>query len=280
MKLKTLLLTLLFVLAGFANFSYASSIDITGNWKGTWASNNGVHGGSISGTLIQSSKNLSGALTLTNSPCVKSGIISGSVIGSTVDMSITSGKHSIRFTVDNVSLPGISGKYRAFGGLCEGDIGQLLIIKDSIASIPQQTVGRVNTNTKNNPVIVKDRSVDIINPETLFNKGDYKQAAEQGDAEAQYNLGYAYKDGKGVEQDDKQAVKWWTKSAEQGNVYAQNNLGYMYRNGKGVEQDDKQAVKWYTKSAEQGYANAQNSLGWMYQNGKGVEQDDKQAVKW
>ena len=41
-----------------------------------------------------------------------------------------------------------------------------------------------------------------------------KAKAEAGDAEAQYNLGLMYANGQGVEQDDKEAVKWWRKAAE------------------------------------------------------------------
>ena len=54
----------------------------------------------------------------------------------------------------------------------------------------------------------------------------------------------------------------------------------MYHKGKGVPQDDAEAVKWYRKAAEQGNADAQNWLGWMYQNGKGVPPDDAEAVEW
>lgn len=43
----------------------------------------------------------------------------------------------------------------------------------------------------------------------------------------------------------------------------------MYRNGEGVPQDYKQAVKWFTKSAEQGLDMAQSNLGQMYRNGEG-----------
>ena len=57
-------------------------------------------------------------------------------------------------------------------------------------------------------------------------------------------------------------------------------LGWMYANGRGVEQDDAEAVKWYRLAAEQGDADAQASLGWMYASGRGVEQDDAEAVKW
>jgi hypothetical protein len=116
---------------------------------------------------------------------------------------------------------------------------------------------------------------------------DYKQAirwftkaAEQGHAAAQLNLGAMYHEGKGVEQDYKQAIRWFTKAAEQEDAYAQFNLGQMYDEGKAVEQDYKQAIKWFTKAAEQGYAAAQFNLGLMYFDGEGVEQDYKQAIKW
>ena len=54
----------------------------------------------------------------------------------------------------------------------------------------------------------------------------------------------------------------------------------MYRDGKGVEQDFKEAVKWYQKAADQGYANAQGSLGVMYGMGNGVEQNHVTAYAW
>ena len=66
--------------------------------------------------------------------------------------------------------------------------------------------------------------------------------------------------GRGVPQDDQEAVKWFRLSAEQGNAKAQYNLGAMYANGEGVPQDYKEAVKWYRLSAEQGDAKAQNNI--------------------
>ena len=58
------------------------------------------------------------------------------------------------------------------------------------------------------------------------------------------------------------------------------NLGVMYYTGQGVEQDFKEAVKWYQKAADQGYATAQYSLGVMYGEGSGVLQDDVTAYAW
>ena len=108
----------------------------------------------------------------------------------------------------------------------------------------------------------------------------YKKSAEQGYAAAQCKLGYCYQYGQGVEQDYKKAVECYKKSAEQGNAVAQKNLGYCYKYGQGVEQDYGKAVEWYKKSAEQGDASAQFSLGYCYQYGQGVERDYTKAVEW
>ena len=102
---------------------------------------------------------------------------------------------------------------------------------------------------------------------------DCRVRAEQGDADAQFNLGVVYERGQGVLQDYKESVKWYRKSAEQGDYGAQYNLALMYSKGQGVIQDYKEAVKWYRKSAEQGDSSAQYNLGNMYVRGQGVIQD-------
>jgi hypothetical protein len=79
-----------------------------------------------------------------------------------------------------------------------------------------------------------------------------KKAAEQGDAGAQYNLGLMFAKGKGVPQDYKEAVKWFTKAAEQGLADAQVNLGVMFDKGEGVPEDYVQAYKWFILAAAQG----------------------------
>jgi len=107
-----------------------------------------------------------------------------------------------------------------------------------------------------------------------------RQAAEQGDAQAQYNLGLCYVTGDGVEKDEREAVKWFLLAAGQGNADAQNHLGFCYDNGTGVEKDAREAVKWYRLAAEQGNAVAQSNLGVSYQDGTGVDKDEREAVKW
>ncbi len=51
---------------------------------------------------------------------------------------------------------------------------------------------------------------------------------------------------------DAEALKWYRKAAEQGNADAQNNLGFMYLNGYGVPQDNVQAHMWFNLAAAQG----------------------------
>jgi TPR repeat protein len=91
-----------------------------------------------------------------------------------------------------------------------------------------------------------------------------KRAAEQGSADAQFNLGVMYAKGFGVTQDYAEAMKWYKQAAEQGYVPAQYNLGMMYDKGLGIARNDAEAVKWYRNAAEQGLVLAQNNLGWMY----------------
>ena len=130
-------------------------------------------------------------------------------------------------------------------------------------------------------------SADFEKGFSAYTNGDYETAlrewtplAEQGDASAQYNLGFMYDNGEGVPQDDATAVKWYTRAAEQGDASAQYNLGVMYYNGDGVPQDGVTAVKWFTRAAEQGDADAQVNLGVMYVKGEGVLQDDVYAHLW
>ena len=77
-----------------------------------------------------------------------------------------------------------------------------------------------------------------------------KIEAEQGDADAQWELGYMYAEGRGVEKNDKEAAKWFRKAAEQGDAVSQYELGRLYAKGKGVDQDYEKAMKWIRKAAE------------------------------
>ena len=109
---------------------------------------------------------------------------------------------------------------------------------------------------------------------------EIQKKAEQGDAEAQFNLGVLYDNGEGVKQNRVKAAEWYRLAAEQEHAKAQCNLGVLYDRGKGVEQNHTEAAKWYRRAADKGNAAAQSNLGLLYDSGKGVEQNHTEAAKW
>jgi TPR repeat protein len=58
-----------------------------------------------------------------------------------------------------------------------------------------------------------------------------------------------YYAGHAVPQDDREALKWIRRAAEQGQANAQSNLGLMYAKGRGVPQDFVRAYMWYSIAA-------------------------------
>lgn len=77
--------------------------------------------------------------------------------------------------------------------------------------------------------------------------------AEQGDAQAQANLGDQYFYGEGVAIDQAEAAKWWLKAAEQGDPKSQFSMAFSYFKGLGVAKDPTQGLKWYQSTIAQGY---------------------------
>lgn len=81
-------------------------------------------------------------------------------------------------------------------------------------------------------------------------------------------------------QDYASALSWWTPLAQNGDAEAQYGLGFMYESGWGVEQDYGKAHSWYLRAANQGHAKSQFNLGVLYAMGRGVEQDDLIGRYW
>ena len=107
-----------------------------------------------------------------------------------------------------------------------------------------------------------------------------RRLAENGNADAQYWLGFMHYCGSLEVQDDAAAARWFLCAATQGHPAAQNDLGVLYANGRGVPQDDCEAVKWYAKGAEGGNRTAQINLGRMLYDGRGTPKNDAEALFW
>ncbi|HEV2185583.1 MAG TPA: toll/interleukin-1 receptor domain-containing protein [Stellaceae bacterium] len=108
----------------------------------------------------------------------------------------------------------------------------------------------------------------------------YRKAADRGHAAAQRNIGSLYEQGTGVPQDYGEAMRWFRLAADQGNAGAQTNIGYLYEKGLGVPQNYAEAMRWYRLAADQGEATAQNNIGVFYDNGYGVTQNYGEAIGW
>lgn len=102
----------------------------------------------------------------------------------------------------------------------------------------------------------------------------------QGDAVAQYHVGFACAYGTSLPQDDALALAWYRQAAEQGLAAAQHHLGVMYANGEGTPQDFAETIMWLRRAAAQDYSTARYHLGVMYSNGDGVPGDEAEALAW
>jgi TPR repeat protein len=99
-------------------------------------------------------------------------------------------------------------------------------------------------------------------------RNDYQTAlkifrilVDQGNAEAQAELGVMYEVGQGgLKQDFAEAMRLYRRAADQGVPLAQYKIGQMYEWGNGVNKDTAEALKWYQKAADRGFAAAQRNI--------------------
>lgn len=154
-------------------------------------------------------------------------------------------------------------------------------------------------------------AVDTPPEQTKMRLEQLTQAAEAGQASAQYALGQLYQDGGPVEKNHLRSVIWLTQAAKQGDRRAMYALGKLY-----LEEDDlptalrwfqqsaelgdtlakyrlgklllesgdagrnAEAVRWLTGAAERGNQYAQYALGKLYLLGRQVPPDHDAAVRW
>lgn len=91
----------------------------------------------------------------------------------------------------------------------------------------------------------------------------FHSAAEQGEADAQFYLGYCFEWGYGFSCSEKQAFRWYRQSAQQHNALGLLGLGWCYQSGIGVEKDENRALDCFRESQSLGCAEASDELGNM-----------------
>lgn len=117
---------------------------------------------------------------------------------------------------------------------------------------------------------------DVKTGVDAWQQGDYARAivewrplAEQGDPDAQFNLGQAYKLGRGVPADLPQAIDWYRRAAAQGHLRAEDNLGLvMFQQG-----DRANAIPYLQRAAGRGEPRAQYIVGTALFNGDLLSKD-------
>ena len=101
-------------------------------------------------------------------------------------------------------------------------------------------------------------------------------AAAQEFSWAEYSLGLAYHHGRGVPQDDVEAVRWWRLAAEHLHIVAICHVGLAYEEGRGVPRDPAEAVTWYRQATN----GVQYFIDLAYRYSRGVPVDDLQVYAW
>ena len=123
-------------------------------------------------------------------------------------------------------------------------------------------------------------SAVLIGGAYMYERAPLEQEAAWGKAESQYELARCYFYGIGVNQNYRQAAKWFNRAAHQGHARAEAALGMMYVQGFGVSQNYETAARLFQHAASQGLDAAQNQLGMLYAQGKGVDQNLDEASNW
>ena len=119
-------------------------------------------------------------------------------------------------------------------------------------------------------------------------RGFHELAVDVWNAEGQYYLGEAYKEGKGVKQDLGEAYFWFFVAAENGDENAVAARDKLREDGDGFDARDTQAkaesyiAERHIEFAEEGVLTAEGQyyLAGLYKEGKGVEQDPHKAYFW
>ena len=108
----------------------------------------------------------------------------------------------------------------------------------------------------------------------------YTKSAEAGYAPAQQRLGSLYEKGVGTDKDLSLAKSWYQLAAEQGNAAAMHNLGVLHANGVDGAPNLTEAVRWFEEAALYGVPDSQYNLGVMAVRGDGMEASLKNSYKW
>lgn len=210
----------------------------------------------------------------------------------------------------------LSETKRGAGGF--GSTGVNVVVETPVQAEPVQAAPVATPAAMPKPVAEEDEDDEFEMP-TLENfpvpppqgPEDYRDDDERK-ADLAFEMGMAYKNGDGVDQDPDmaiaffkiaaelghmlaqmavgsyyyalndcyEAIKWIGMAAELGNAEALFNMGIFYLEGMGCDQDMEKCASYLHRAARRRHPEAQFAYADLLANGWGIEQDEKRAVKW
>ncbi|KAI7878658.1 HCP-like protein [Lichtheimia hyalospora FSU 10163] len=109
----------------------------------------------------------------------------------------------------------------------------------------------------------------------------FEQGAKRGDAQCNFMLGVYHSSQTGVvDENQEKAFKYFQKAAMRGLPEAQYNVGFRFLQGHGVERNSYNAAEFLRMAAMQGFQLAQINLAAMYMHGDGVKKNTNEARHW
>jgi uncharacterized protein len=130
------------------------------------------------------------------------------------------------------------------------------------------------------PVLSAAHAADLQSGVVKYQAGDYEGAlaewrplAEKNDPNALFNIGQAYRLGRGVKEDPTQALGYYQRAGALGHVAAQGNAGTLLFFSNPPVQNKEQAISWWQRAATNGDPRSQYMLGILHFNGEGLPKD-------
>ena len=108
----------------------------------------------------------------------------------------------------------------------------------------------------------------------------FREASDNGIANARYNLGVLYHQGLGKDRNLGRALYWYREAARLEHAEAQYNLGIAHIEGIGTDYDPKLAAAFFERAANNGIMEAAYNLGLIYENGLLGEAKPDEALLW
>jgi uncharacterized protein len=130
------------------------------------------------------------------------------------------------------------------------------------------------------PVLSAAYAADLQSGVVKYQAGDYEGAlaewrplAEKNDPNALFNIGQAYRLGRGVKENAAQALGFYQRAGTLGHVAAQGNAGTLLFFSNPPLQNKEQAISWWQRAAANGDPRSQYMLGILHFNGEGLPKD-------